>query len=206
MPDDEFVLVEEETSSFSMEEIARGLPGNNFWTSKGPAPISPSYTFLIENLEGPVGASPRPGDIVLHSFFRYTVYEVDPEAGTVWTGHVISLRGEAGPGVPTGGGVGAVLVKNGTADYATGWLYGLLSNLGTASDADLLCVPGVFATTSITQHLPTAAAGYLLFFGPQNGVSGIQIYAQTADVSVLYLRQRAGSSWTGWKSISMTAV
>jgi len=64
----------------------------NIWTSTADA-VAPNYTFNISALTGGTG-EPRVGDIILRSYYRYTITSVG--STTVLAGNRTSLRGAAG--------------------------------------------------------------------------------------------------------------
>ena len=64
----------------------------NIWTTS-TAPTTPNYTFTISNLTGGSG-SVKVGDIILYSYYRYTVTSVG--STTVLAGSRQSLRGATG--------------------------------------------------------------------------------------------------------------
>ena len=70
-----------------------GADGASFWTST-TAPTTPNYTFQVANLNGPSKGSVKVGDIILYSYYRYTVTSVSGD--TVLTGSRVSLRGATG--------------------------------------------------------------------------------------------------------------
>lgn len=70
-----------------------GADGASFWTSTA-APTTPNYTFQVANLNSPLGDAVKVGDIILYSYYRYTVTSVDGD--TVLTGSRTSLRGATG--------------------------------------------------------------------------------------------------------------
>ena len=70
-----------------------GLDGAQFWTTT-TAPTTPNYTFTISNLTGDPNASIKVGDIILYSYYRYTVSTVS--STTVYATNRQSLRGAAG--------------------------------------------------------------------------------------------------------------
>ena len=76
-----------------------GKDGNIWWTSTA-APTTPNYTFTIANLTGPTGATPKVGDLVLYSYYRYTITSVG--STTVLTGTRQSFRGATGAAGPAG--------------------------------------------------------------------------------------------------------
>ena len=52
--------------------IPAGEDGSLFWTTT-TAPTTPNYTFTISNLAGETGKTPKKGDIIFYSYYRYTV-------------------------------------------------------------------------------------------------------------------------------------
>lgn len=70
-----------------------GTDGSQIWTATAN-PTTPNYTFAIANLTGPSGVTPRVGDIVVRSYYRYTITSVG--ATTVLAGTRTSIRGAAG--------------------------------------------------------------------------------------------------------------
>ena len=72
---------------------AAGAEGSAIWTATA-APTTPNYTWNESALTGPEGMTVKPGDIILHSYYRYTVLTVD--SGSVFAGSQISIRGGAG--------------------------------------------------------------------------------------------------------------
>ncbi|MBR3384739.1 MAG: hypothetical protein IKG69_06010, partial [Atopobiaceae bacterium] len=70
------------------------LAGSQIWTATAD-PTTPNYTFAISNLTGPSGVSPRVGDLVMRSYYRYTISSVSTT--TVLTGNRTSIRGGTGP-------------------------------------------------------------------------------------------------------------
>lgn len=70
-----------------------GIDGNMIWTTTS-SPTTPNYTFTISNLSGPTGATPKIGDIVITSNYRYTITSVS--STTVLTGSRVSIKGAKG--------------------------------------------------------------------------------------------------------------
>lgn len=70
-----------------------GTDGSQIWTATAN-PTTPNYTFAIANLTGPSGVTPRVGDIVVRSYYRYTITSVDTT--TVLAGTRTSIRGAPG--------------------------------------------------------------------------------------------------------------
>lgn len=69
-----------------------GIDGSEIWTSSA-APTTPNFTFSISDLLGPPG-TPKIGDIILYSYYRYTISVVD--STTVKSGNRQSIRGQKG--------------------------------------------------------------------------------------------------------------
>lgn len=70
-----------------------GTDGSQIWTASAN-PTTPNYTFARSALTGPTGVEPRVGDIVVRSYYRYTITSV--AATSVRTGSRTSIRGAAG--------------------------------------------------------------------------------------------------------------
>lgn len=70
-----------------------GTDGSQIWTATAN-PTTPNYTFTIADLTGPSGVTPRVGDIVVRSYYRYTITSVDTT--TVLAGTRTSIRGAPG--------------------------------------------------------------------------------------------------------------
>lgn len=70
-----------------------GQDGATIWTTS-TAPSSPDYTFTISNLTGPTGATIKAGDIIIYSYYWYSVSTVS--STTVLAGNRTSIRGAAG--------------------------------------------------------------------------------------------------------------
>lgn len=67
--------------------------GSQIWTTTY-APSAPNYTFTISKLTGDSNASPKKGDIIMHSYYRYTITSVGET--TVLAGIRSSIRGSGG--------------------------------------------------------------------------------------------------------------
>ena len=70
-----------------------GDDGATIWTATAN-PTTPNYTFNISDLTGQTGRTPKVGDIVVRSYYRYTITSVG--STTVLTGTRTSIRGAAG--------------------------------------------------------------------------------------------------------------
>lgn len=79
-----------------------GRDGATIWTTTAP-PTSPNYTFTKSSLHGPEGFTPKVGDVILYSFYRYQITEVS--ANTVLAGNRESLRGDLGTQWYSGTGI-----------------------------------------------------------------------------------------------------
>jgi hypothetical protein len=78
---------------------ATGERGNDFWTTT-TAPTTPNYTFTISKLTGTTGDTPRIGDIIYYSYYRYTITTVAET--TVRATVRQSIRGASGQAGPQG--------------------------------------------------------------------------------------------------------
>lgn len=76
------------------ETGASGAAGTKIWTTT-VAPTTPNYTFTISNLSGDGTGTPiRVGDIIIYSYYRYSVTSVS--STTVLAGNRVSIRGASG--------------------------------------------------------------------------------------------------------------
>lgn len=74
----------------------QGTPGENgatIWTATANA-TTPNYTFNISDLTGQTGRTPQVGDLVVRSYYRYTISSVG--STTVLTNNRTSIRGSSG--------------------------------------------------------------------------------------------------------------
>ena len=78
--------------SYGTYTITEVQEGSQIWTTT-VAPVSPDYTFAISNLTGDSDASVKIGDIIMYSYYRYTVLSVSNDETTVLTGDRVSIRG-----------------------------------------------------------------------------------------------------------------
>ena len=67
--------------------------GSNMWTSSA-TPTTPNYTFNISDLSGPTDKTPKVGDLIMSSYYRYTITSVSTT--TVRAGSRTSIRGADG--------------------------------------------------------------------------------------------------------------
>ena len=72
---------------------ATGQKSNAIWTTT-TAPTTPNYTFDTTKLVGPTGFSPKVGDIIVYSYYRYQITSISGTSA-VSTSRV-SIRGAAG--------------------------------------------------------------------------------------------------------------
>ena len=86
----------------TLYKVQDGTNGQSIWTTS-TAPTTPNYTFTISNLSGGNGTPIKIGDIILYSYYRYTVTSVS--STTVLAGSRQSLRGEAGAKGDDGRGI-----------------------------------------------------------------------------------------------------
>lgn len=70
-----------------------GEDGSSIWTTT-IAPTTPNYTFTISNLSGPTNQTPKVGDTILYTYYRYTITSV--ASTTVIAPTRVSIRGATG--------------------------------------------------------------------------------------------------------------
>lgn len=80
--------------SYGTYTITEVQEGSQIWTTT-VAPVSPDYTFTVSNLTGDSNTSVKVGDIIIYSYYRYTVLSISSDGTTVLTGNRVSIRGEA---------------------------------------------------------------------------------------------------------------
>ena len=81
--------------SYGTYTITEVQEGSQIWTTT-VAPVSPNYTFTISNLTGDSETSIKVGDIIMYSYYRYTVLSISDDGTTVLTGNRVSIRGATG--------------------------------------------------------------------------------------------------------------
>jgi hypothetical protein len=72
--------------SYGTYTITEVQEGSQIWTTT-VAPEYPSYTFTVSNLIGDSNASVKVGDIIMYSYYRYTVLSVSADGTTVFAGN-----------------------------------------------------------------------------------------------------------------------
>lgn len=92
-----------------------GNDGSTIWTSSA-APTSPNYTFAISSLSGVTGATPKIGDLIVYSYYRYTITSVSET--TVRSGSRTSIRGATG----SAGKDAAIQSETAPSDTSYMWL------------------------------------------------------------------------------------
>jgi len=86
--------------SYGTYTITEVQEGSQIWTTT-VAPKSPNYTFTISNLTGDSDTSVKVGDIIMYSYYRYTVLSMSADGTTVLAGNRVSIRGGTGPSAVT---------------------------------------------------------------------------------------------------------
>lgn len=81
--------------SYGTYTITEVQEGSQIWTTT-TAPSSPNYTFTVSKLVGDSDTSIKVGDIVMYSYYRYTVLSISSDGTTVLTGNRTSIRGATG--------------------------------------------------------------------------------------------------------------
>ena len=72
--------------SYGTYTITEVQEGSQIWTTT-VSPSFPSYTFTVSNLIGDSNASVKVGDIIMYSYYRYTVLSVSTDGTTVFAGN-----------------------------------------------------------------------------------------------------------------------
>lgn len=86
--------------SYGTYTITEVQEGSQIWTTT-VEPKSPNYTFTISNLTGDSETSVKTGDIIMYSYYRYTVLSVSADGTTVLAGNRVSIRGGTGASAVT---------------------------------------------------------------------------------------------------------
>ena len=130
-----------------------GTDGATIWTTT-TAPSTPDYTFTKTNLTGPSGATIKTGDIIIYSYYWYSVTTVS--STTVLAGNRTNIRGATGATGSTGatGNGIASISKTGTSGLVDTYTI-TYTNGNTAtftvtngSDASVTIVTSFGSTTS----------------------------------------------------------
>ena len=125
--------------SYGTYTITEVQEGSQIWTSSA-APTTPNYTFDVSHLTGDSDIPVREGDIILNSYYRYTVLSISNDGTTVLTGNRTSIRGETGAASVT---------------YAL-----IVSNLAIVKDKDRNLSPSTITVTAKSQTGSNAMANY----------------------------------------------
>ena len=137
--------------------IPKGDDGSLFWTTT-TAPTTPNYTFTIANLTGETGKTPKKGDIIFYSYYRYTVDTVGTT--TLKATPRQSIRGStgaAGAEGATGNGISSI-TKTGTSG-----LVDTYTITYTNTDTDTFTVTnGSDATVTIVDDLTSDSSTSVL--------------------------------------------
>ena len=133
---------------------ATGEKSNAIWTTT-TAPTTPNYTFDTTKLVGPTGFSPKVGDIIVYSYYRYQITSISGTSA-VSTSRV-SIRGAAGATGNTGdtgatGDKGDTGAKGDTGDKGDTGATGATGPVNLASALD------TGDTTNAIKNAPVAIA------------------------------------------------
>lgn len=92
--------------------------GAVFWTTTTAPSTSPSYTFTISNLSGPSGITPSVGDVILYSYYWYSISSVSTT--TVLASQRTTFRGATGAtGTAAGFGTPTVTIDDSIGSEGT---------------------------------------------------------------------------------------
>lgn len=125
--------------SYGTYTITEVQEGSQIWTSSA-APTTPNYTFDVSKLVGDSETSIKSGDIIMHSYNRYTVLSVSSDGKTVLAGNLQSIRGATGAASVT---------------YAL-----IVSNLAIVKDKNGNLSPSTITVTAKSQTGSNAMANY----------------------------------------------
>lgn len=125
--------------SYGTYTITEVQEGSQIWTSSA-APTTPNYTFDVSKLVGDSETSIKSGDIIMHSYNRYTVLSVSSDGKTVLAGNLQSIRGATGAASVT---------------YTL-----IVSNLAIVKDKDGNLSPSTITVTAKSQTGSNAMANY----------------------------------------------
>lgn len=125
--------------SYGTYTITEVQEGSQIWTSSA-APTTPNYTFDVSKLVGDSETSIKSGDIIMHSYNRYTVLSVSSDGKTVLAGNLQSIRGATGAASVT---------------YAL-----IVSNLAIIKDKNGNLSPSTITVTAKSQTGSNAMANY----------------------------------------------
>jgi len=125
--------------SYGTYTITEVQEGSQIWTSS-VAPTTPNYTFDVSKLVGDSETSIKSGDIIMHSYNRYTVLSVSSDGKTVLAGNLQSIRGATGAASVT---------------YAI-----IVSNLAIVKDKNGNLSPSTITVTAKSQTGSNAMANY----------------------------------------------
>lgn len=125
--------------SYGTYTITEVQEGSQIWTSSA-APTTPDYTFNVSHLTGDSDIPIREGDIILNSYYRYTVLSISSDGTTVLTGNRTSIRGATGAASVT---------------YAL-----IVSNLAIVKDKNGNLSPSTITVTAKSQTGSNAMANY----------------------------------------------
>lgn len=125
--------------SYGTYTITEVQEGSQIWTSSA-APTTPNYTFDVSHLTGDSDVPVREGDIILNSYYRYTVLSISSDGTTVLTGNRTSIRGATGAASVT---------------YAL-----IVSNLAIVKDKNGNLSPSTITVTAKSQTGSNAMANY----------------------------------------------
>lgn len=107
----------------TLVQVSDGEDGATTWSTT-TAPTTPNYTFTIVSLTGRAGATPKVGDIIFYSYYRYTITSVS--SLTVLAPTRVSIRGATGAAGATGVSVTSIIIQyalhtSRMVAPATGW-------------------------------------------------------------------------------------
>lgn len=177
--------------------LARVNDGTAIWTTT-VAPVTPNYTFTISNLTGAPGLTPRVGDTIYYSYYKYTITSVG--STSVLAGTRVSLQGAAGSkqatvylykrqaeGVPNLNDIAASVTFTFSSGLITSGSIGSWSQTIPAGTDPIYVTSAEAISTSTTVAIAKAkwAAPALLAKNGNNGEDGNLYRVETSHPEVL---------------------
>ena len=147
-----------------------GADGSQIWTATAD-PTTPDYTFALSALSGPSGVTPQVGDLVVRSYYRYTIASVG--VSSVLTSDRTSIRGADGA---DGVGITSTTITYGTSASASTQPESWQSSVPTITQGQWLWVKTVYAYSDSSEKTT-----YSKSYAGTDGEDGTSVYVQSAS-------------------------
>lgn len=146
-----------------------GANGSQIWTATAN-PTTPDYTFALSALTGPSGVTPQVGDLIVRSYYRYTITSVG--STSVLAGTRTSIRGASGA---NGRGISSTTISYGASASATTEPTTWQGTVPALSQGQWLWVRTVTTYTD-----STTSTSYTKSYVGMDGEDGESVYVQSA--------------------------